>query len=299
MEWLNYHHLLYFWSVAKHGTVAKACAELRLAQPTISAQIRVLEDTLGEKLFVRSGRYLVLTEMGRVVFKYADDIFSLGRDLLNTVKGRGSGRPMRLAVGIADAVPKLLASQLLKSAFSVAGATRIVCWEDKIDRLLADLAIHGLDLVIADTPAPPNIKVQAYNHLMGESGVTLFAPAKLAARYRRNFPRSLESAPMLLPTTNAMLRRLLDDWFDRKDIHPNIVGEFEDSATLKAFGQEGHGLFPGSSVMEKEICRQYQVQVVSRVNSVKQRFYAITVERRLKHPSVLAIFEAARRDLLP
>lgn len=299
MEWLNYHHLLYFWSVAKHGTVAKACAELRLAQPTISAQIRVLEDTLGEKLFVRSGRYLVLTEMGRVVFKYADDIFSLGQDLLNTVKGRGSGRPMRLAVGIADAVPKLLASQLLKSAFSVAGATRIVCWEDKIDRLLADLAIHGLDLVIADTPAPPNIKVQAYNHLMGESGVTLFAPAKLAARYRRNFPRSLESAPMLLPTTNAMLRRLLDDWFVRKDIHPNIVGEFEDSATLKAFGQEGHGLFPGSSVMEKEICRQYQVQVVSRVDSVKQRFYAITVERRLKHPSVLAIFEAARRDLLP
>jgi LysR family transcriptional activator of nhaA len=299
MEWLNYHHLLYFWSVAKHGTVAKACAELRLAQPTISAQIRVLEDTLGEKLFVRSGRYLVLTEMGRVVFKYADDIFSLGRDLLNTVKGRGSGRPMRLAVGIADAVPKLLASKLLKSAFSVAHATRIVCWEDKIDRLLADLAIHGLDLVIADTPAPLNIKVQAYNHLMGESGVTLFAPAKLAARYRRNFPRSLESAPMLLPTTNAMLRRLLDDWFVRKDIHPNIVGEFEDSATLKAFGQEGHGLFPGSSVMEKEICRQYQVQVVSRVDSVKQRFYAITVERRLKHPSVLAIFEAARRDLLP
>lgn len=299
MEWLNYHHLLYFWSVAKHGTVAKACAELRLAQPTISAQIRVLEDTLGEKLFVRSGRYLVLTEMGRVVFKYADDIFSLGQDLLNTVKGRGSGRPMRLAVGIADAVPKLLASQLLNSAFSVAGATRIVCWEDKIDRLLADLAIHGLDLVIADTPAPPNIKVQAYNHLMGESGVTLFAPAKLAARYRRNFPQSLESAPMLLPTTNAMLRRLLDDWFVRKDIHPNIVGEFEDSATLKAFGQEGHGLFPGSSVMEKEICRQYQVQVVSRVDSVKQRFYAITVERRLKHPSVLAIFEAARRDLLP
>ena len=299
MEWLNYHHLLYFWSVAKHGTVAKACAELRLAQPTISAQIRVLEDTLGEKLFVRSGRYLVLTEMGRVVFKYADDIFSLGQDLLNTVKGRGSGRPMRLAVGIADAVPKLLASKLLKSAFSVAGATRIVCWEDKIDRLLADLAIHGLDLVIADTPAPLNIKVQAYNHLMGESGVTLFAPAKLAARYRRNFPQSLESAPMLLPTTNAMLRRLLDDWFVRKDIHPNIVGEFEDSATLKAFGQEGHGLFPGSSVMEKEICRQYQVQVVSRVDSVKQRFYAITVERRLKHPSVLAIFEAARRDLLP
>lgn len=298
MEWLNYHHLLYFWSVAKHGTVAKACEELRLTQPTISAQIRVLEDTLGEKLFLRSGKYLMLTEMGRVVFKYADDIFSLGQDLLNTVKGRGSGKPLRLVVGIADAVPKMVASQLLKSAFSVAHATRIVCWEDKLDRLLADLSIHGLDLVIADTPAPPNIKVQSYNHLMGESGVTLFAAAKMAVRYRRNFPRSLKSAPMLLPTSNAMLRRLLDDWFVRNDIYPNIVGEFEDSATLKAFGQEGHGLFPGSSVMEKEICRQYQVQVVSRVNSVKQRFYAITVERRLKHPAVLAIFEAARQDLL-
>ncbi|MDZ4800155.1 MAG: transcriptional activator NhaR [Bryobacteraceae bacterium] len=298
MEWLNYHHLLYFWSVAKHGTVAKACKELRLTQPTISAQIRVLEDTLGEQLFVRAGRYLVLTEMGRVVFNYAEDIFSLGRDLMNTVKGRASGKPIRLVVGIADAVPKLLASQLLKPAFSLASATRLVCWEDKLDRLLADLAIHGLDLVIADTPAPPTIKVQAYNHLMGESGVTLFAPAKLAARYRRNFPRSLESAPLLLPTTNAMLRRLLDDWFVRNDIHPTIVGEFEDSATLKAFGQEGHGLFPGPTVLEKEICRQYQVQVVSRVESVKQRFYAITVERRLTHPAVRAIFEGARQDLL-
>ena len=298
MGWLNYHHLLYFWSVAKHGTVAKACEELRLTQPTISAQIRVLEDTLGEKLFVRSGRYLVLTEMGRVVFKYAEDIFSLGQDLLNTVKGRGSGKPLRLAVGIADAVPKLLASQLLKSSFRLVPATHLVCWEGKLDHLLADLAIHGLDLVISDTPAPPNIKVQAYNHLMGESGVTFFAPAKLAARYRRNFPRSLEGAPMLVPTTNAMLRRLLDEWFARKDIHPSIVGEFEDSATLKAFGQEGYGLFPGSSVMEKEICRQYQVQVVSRANSVTQRFYGITVERRLKHPAVLAIFKGARQDLL-
>ena len=298
MEWLNYHHLLYFWSVAKHGTVAKACEELRLAQPTISAQIRVLEDTLGEKLFVRSGRHLVLTEMGRAVFNYAEDIFSLGRDLMNTVKGRSSGKPMRLVVGIADAVPKLLAAQLLKSAFKQPRATRIVCWEDKLDRLLANLAIHNLDLVIADTTAPPTIKVQVYTHLMGKSGVTLFAPAKLAVRYRRNFPRSLEGAPFLLPTSNAMLRRLLDEWFVRNDIHPNLVGEFEDSATLKAFGQEGHGLFPGSSVMEKEICRQYQVQVVSRVGSVKQHFYAITVERRIKHPAVMAIVEAARQDLL-
>jgi LysR family transcriptional regulator, transcriptional activator of nhaA len=298
MEWLNYHHLLYFWSVAKHGTVAKACEELRLAQPTISAQLRLLEDRMGEKLFLRSGRCLVLTEMGRVVFNYAEDIFSLGQDLMNTVKGRSSGKPLRLVVGIADAVPKLLAAQLLKSAFKLSRAIRVVCWEDKLDRLLADLAIHKLDLVIADTPAPPNIKVQVYNHLMGESGVTLFAPAKLAARFRGRFPKSLESAPFLLPTANAMLRRLLDEWFVRNDLHPLVVGEFEDSATLKAFGHEGHGIFPGATVMEKEICRQYQVQIVGRPESVKQRFYAITVERRLKHPTVMAIVESARHDLL-
>ncbi len=297
MEWLNYHHLLYFWSVAKHGTVAKAGEELRLSQPTISAQLRLLEDALGEKLFRRSGRYLALTEMGRVVFNYAEDIFSMGQDLMNTVKGRGSDKPIRLVVGIADAVPKLLASQLLKSAFKVSRATRVVCWEDKLDRLLADLAIHSLDLVIADTPAPPNIKVKAYSHLMGESSVTLFATTKLARQYRRNFPRSLEGAPFLLPTANATLRRLLDDWFIRNDLHPQLVGEIEDSATLKAFGHEGYGIFPGSTALEKEIRRQYQVEVLGRITSIKQRFYAITVERRLKHPTVMAIVESARKDL--
>lgn len=298
MEWLNYHHLLYFWSVAKHGTIAKACEELQLAQPTISAQLRVFEDRLGEKLFLRKGRHLVLTEIGRVVFKHAEDIFSIGQDLMNTVKGRGGGRSARLTVGIVDVVPKLLATRLLESTFRQFPAVRLVCWEDKLDRLLADLAIHGLDLVIADTPAPPTIKVQAYNHLMGESGVTFFASAKLAARYRRNFPQSLNGASMLLPTSNTMLRRLLDDWLTSHDLTPTVIGEFQDSATLKAFGQTGHGLFPGSTVMEKEICRQYQVQVVRRVDTIKQKFYAITVERRLKHPVVMTLFDTARREIL-
>lgn len=298
MEWLNYHHLLYFWSIAKHGTIAKACEELQLAQPTISAQLRVFEDRLGEKLFLRKGRHLVLTEIGHIVFKHAEDIFSIGRDLINTVKGRGSGRALRLTVGIVDVVPKLLATRLLESTFRQFPTVRLVCWEDKLDRLLADLAIHGLDLVIADTPAPPIIKVQAYNHLMGESGVTFFASVKLAARYRRNFPQSLNGAPILLPTSNTMLRRLLDDWLTRHDLTPTVIGEFQDSATLKAFGQTGHGLFPGSTAMEKEICRQYQVQVVRRVDSVRQKFYAITVERRVKHPVVMALFDTARRELL-
>lgn len=298
MEWLNYHHLLYFWSVAKHGTVAKACEELGLAQPTISAQLRVLENHLGEKLFLRKGRHLVMTEMGRVVFKHAEEIFSIGQDLMNTVKGRGSGRALRLTVGIVDVVPKLLATRLLESTFQQFPTVRLVCLEDKLESLLADLAIHGLDLVIADTPAPPTIKVQAYNHFMGESGVTFFASAKLAARYRRNFPQSLNGAPVLLPTSNTMLRRLLDDWLTRTDLIPTVIGEFQDSATLKAFGQTGHGLFPGSTAMEKEICRQYQVQVVRRVDSIKQKFYAITVERRLKHPVVMALFDTARREVL-
>jgi len=297
MEWLNYHHLLYFWSVAKHGTVAKACEELRLSQPTISAQLRLLEDTLGEKLFRRSGRYLVMTEMGRVVFDYAEDIFSLGQDLMNTVMGRGSGKPVRLVVGVADAVPKLLATRLLKYAFKRSRAIRVVCWEGKLDLLLADLAIHKLDLVISDTPAPPSIKVQAHSHSMGASGVTLFAEAKLRAQYRQNFPRSLEGAPFLLPTSNAMLRRGLEDWFIKKDLHPNIIGEFEDSATLKAFGHEGYGIFPGPTVLEKEIRRQYQVEVLGRVDTVKQEFFAVTVDSRLKHPIVMAILESARRDL--
>ena len=298
MDWLNYHHLLYFWSVAKHGTVTKACEELRLAQPTISGQIHLLENTLGEKLFIRTGRRLALTEMGQLVFKYAEDIFATGQELMNTVKGQANGHPARLVVGIADAVPKPLATQLLKSALKLYRPTRLICNEDKLRELLTDLAAHRSDLVIADTPAPPSIKEHTYNHPLGESGVTLFATAKLASQYRRGFPQSLRDAPLLLPTSSAMLRRLLDQWLVNHGMQPNIVGEFDDSATLKAFGQDGHGIFPGASVIEKEICRQFRVQVVGQVEGLKQHFYAITVERRLKHPIVLALVRTARRELL-
>jgi LysR family transcriptional activator of nhaA len=298
MDWLNYHHLLYFWSVAKHGTVAKACEELHLAQPTISGQIMLLERALGEQLFVRTGRRLVMTEMGQVVFKYAEDIFATGQELLNTVKRRATnGLPSRLVVGMMDVVSKPLATQFLKSALKVDSSTVLICREDKLPFLLTDLVVHELDLVIADTPAPPNSNARIYNHLLGESGVTLFATAKLAAQYRRGFPQSLQGAPVLLPTADSMLRKLLDPWLAHRELSPIIVGEFDDSMTLKAFGQDGYGLFPGATAIEKEICRQYQVQVVGRLDSIKQYFYAITVERRLKHPAVLAIVEAARREL--
>jgi LysR family transcriptional activator of nhaA len=299
MEWLNYHHLLYFWSVAKHGTVTKACEEFRLAQPTISGQIRLLEQMLGEKLFVRAGRRLALTEMGHVVFRYAEDIFATGQELINTVKGQGkNGTPSRLVVGIVNAVPKPLSILLLQSALKLDRPTHLICREDNLHQLLTDLTMHRVDLVIADSPAPPSVTVQAYNHPMGESGVTLFATPKLAAQYRRSFPNSLEGAPILLPTPDATLRRLMDQWFVHRELSPKIVGEFDDSLTLKTFGQDGYGIFPGATAVEKEICRQYRVQVVGRLDSLKQHYYAITVQRRLTHPAVLAIVHAARRDLL-
>ena len=295
MEGLNYHHLLYFWVVACHGSVTRAAAELRLAQSTVSTQLRTLEEVLGEKLFARTGRRLVLTDVGRLVFRYADEIFGLGRELLETVKGRPTGQPMRLTVGIADAVPKLIAYRLLGPALTGAEPVRIICREDKPDRLLAQLAAHGLDLVLSDAPIGPTTKVRAFNHLLGECGVTFFATPALARTCRRGFPRSLGGAPMLLPTDNTALRRSLDDWFVSEDIRPRVASEFEDSALLMAFGQAGMGLFPAPSAIERQVRSQYGVVVVGRLDTVRERFYAISGERRLKHPAVVAISEAARQ----
>jgi LysR family transcriptional activator of nhaA len=297
MEWLNYHHLLYFWVVAREGSIARACEELYLTQPTISAQLRALERSLGEQLFTRVGRNLVLTEVGRVVFRYADEIFSLGRELTDTLKGRSRGRPVRFLVGVVDVLPKLIAYRLLEPALRLADPIHIVCREDKADRLLADLAVHELDLVLTDAPIGPTIKVRAFNHLLGECGVTIFGTAELAAAYRRDFPRSLNGAPLLLPADNTMSRRSLEQWFAAEDIHPLNAGEFEDSALLNEFGQSGAGLFPGPSAIEPEIQGRYGVQAVGRLESVRERFYAISVERKLKHPAVVAISEAARQRL--
>ena len=296
MEWLNYHHLLYFWTIVREGSVSAAAAELRLAQPTISGQLRGLEEHLGEKLFHRTGRRLTLTETGRVVFRYADEIFGLGRELMDTLKGRPTGRPVRLVVGVADALPKLIAYRLLQPALQLPEPIHLVCREDRSDRLLAELAVHALDLVLADTPIGPTAKVRAFNHLLGECSVTFFAAPRLAT-HRRGFPRSLDNAPMLLPTDNTALRRSLDHWFDAQQIRPRIVSEFEDSALLKVFGQEGGGIFAGPSVIEREIQRQYGVRVVGRTDAVRERFYAISVERRVNNPAVIAICATAREKL--
>lgn len=294
MEWLNYHHLLYFWTVAREGTIAAACARLHVAQPTISTQLRKLETALGHKLFKRSGRTLVLTETGRVVYRFADEIFSTGRDLMDTLKGRPTGSPLRFQVGVADVVPKLMTHRLLAPALKLKERVQVICYEGKPTDLLARLAVHELDVVLTDSPASAETGVRAFNHLLGECTVSVFAPAEEAARYRRGFPTSLDRAPMLLPTPNTMVRREIDHWFDTVGIRPLVVGEFEDSALLKVFGQQGAGLFPGPTAITREIQRQYHVRTVGEIADVHERFYAISMERRVKHPAVVAVSNAAR-----
>ena len=297
MEWLNYHHLLYFWTVAREGSVTRASQQLRLAQPTVSGQLKALEDALGEKLFERTGRRLVLTDVGRVVLRYADEIFSLGRELQDTLKGRPTGRPIRFTVGVADAVPKLVAYRLLLPALSLPEPVHIVCREDKPERLLAELSVHSLDLVISDSPVGAGVKVKAYSHLLGETPVAFFGSDALASGYRKGFPRSLEGAPVLMPTEGSTLRRSLDQWLDTEGIRPRVVGEIEDSALLKVFGQAGVGLFAAPVAIEAELRAQFGVKLLGRVDTVKERFYALSAERKLKHPAVVAICEGARRRL--
>lgn len=297
MEWLNYHHLLYFWTVMREGGVSKAAVKLRLAQPTISAQIRQLEEVLGGRLFQKQGRSLVPTEFGRLVFRYADEIFGIGREMMETLRGLPSGRPLQLRVGVDNVVPKLIVSRLLQSALNEDQPIRLVCLEDNADRLVAELATHAIDVVITDAPAPPNVPVKAFNHLLGESEVAFFAPAATAARLRRRFPASLGDAPVLLPTSNSPLRRSLDQWFERQTVTPRVVGEFEDTALMKAFGRATSTVFPAPAAIATDICRFYGVRLIGRIGDIRERYYAITVDRRLKHPGVIAITSAARNDL--
>jgi LysR family transcriptional regulator, transcriptional activator of nhaA len=296
MEWLNYHHLLYFWTVVREGGVSRAAEKLRLAQPTVSAQVKLLEDTLGQPLFDRQGRRLVLTDTGRVVYRYADEIFGIGRELLEALKGQAPGRPLPLTVGVANAVPKLIVHRLLQPVLSGNPPVRLICREDNTEALMAELATHELDVVISDVPPPPHVRVKVFGHVLGESDTTFFAAPPLAGKLRGRFPRSLNEAPIFLPATTTSLRRGIDQWLESEDLHPRVVGEFDDSALMKAFGQAGTAAFPGPTVITREIVRQYRVQVVGRV-PVRERYYAISVERRLKHPGVLAVTNTARIDL--
>jgi LysR family transcriptional activator of nhaA len=297
MEWLNYHHLLYFWVVAREGGLVPAGKVLRLSHPTLSAQIHALEDALGEKLFTKVGRKLALTEMGTIVYRYADEIFTLGREMVDTVKGRSTGQPMRLNVGVADAVPKLVVRRLLAPALTLPDPIRLVCHEGATGKLLADLALHALDIMISDSPVPAGSSVRAFNHLLGETTVSFFGTRSLVGRYKRGFPQSLDGAPVLLPLENLPLRRSLNHWFERHQVKPRIAAEFEDSALLKVFGADGLGIFAAPTVVAADVEAQYGVQLLGRAEEVRERFYAISVERRIKHPAVIAISDAARQDL--
>lgn len=297
MEWVNYHHLLYFWVVAREGGLVAAGKVLRLSHPTLSAQIHALEDRLGEKLFTKVGRKLALTETGRVVYRYAEEIFTLGREMVETVEGRSTGKPRRLDVGITDVVPKLVVRRLLDPALSASEPVRLVCHEQPFEKLLGDLALHALDIVISDAPVPVGSNVRAFSHLLGETGVSFFGTPALVSRFRRGFPGSLDGAPMLLPLEQLTLRRALEQWFDRHGVRPAVVAEFEDSALLKQFGADGVGIFASPTVVEDEVKAQFGVQLLGRAPEVKERYYAISVERRLKNPAVVAILEAARHEM--
>jgi LysR family transcriptional activator of nhaA len=297
VEWLNYHHLLYFWTVVRTGSVAAASDELRLAPPTISAQIRTLENHIGEKLLRRSGRRVVPTEMGHAVFRYADEIFSLGRELLEMVHGRPTGRPLQLIIGVVDVMPKSIAYWLIEPALRLGERVRLLCREATPEQLLAQLSLQNLDVVLSDAPIAPGVKIRAYNHLLGETGTSFLADEGLARTHRRRFPKSLHGAPLLLPASNTAIRRGIDQWLDSLQVRPQIVGEFEDSELLWEFGKAGVGIFPVPTVLEKHLTRMYRVKLLGRTDAVRGRFYAISVERRLKHPAVVAICETARREL--
>lgn len=297
LDWLNYHHLHYFWVVAKEGGITAAAEKLNLAQPTLSSQIQKLEKSMGVQLFDRVGRGIVLSDMGQTVFRYADEIFSIGRELTETLQGMPRKGAVKLVVGVPDVVPKLIVYRLLKPALSLEDRVQIVCYEGKLQELLSDLALHRLDIVLADAPITPHLNVRAFNHLLGECGVSVLGTSHLAKQYSKGFPASLDQAPMMLPTQNTSLRRALEQWFDKHNIRPDVQHEFEDSAILKVFGQAGHGLIVSPTATEDEVVEQYSMQVVGRIPEIKERYYAISVERRLKHPAVVAICNAARTEL--
>jgi LysR family transcriptional activator of nhaA len=294
---LNFKHLRYFWAVARAGSIARASEQLHLAPHSISGQLREFEDALGVVLFRRVGRGLQLTDTGRRLLKYAEEIFSLGDELLEAARDQSASQSIPFAVGIADSVPKMIAYRLVEPALRLDHPVRLVCREGRLTALLADLAVHRLDLVIADRPLPGRLKVRGYSHLLGESGLSLCASPALAERFPGEFPARLDGAPFLMPGEESAIRPDLERWLDERKVHPRIVGEFDDGALLKAFGKAGVGFFPVPSAVAAAVSEQYGVGVVGRIEGVQERLYAINTERRLTHPATVAINDGARNDI--
>lgn len=297
MDWLNYHHLRYFWIVAREGSLKKAAARLHVSQPSISGQVRELEEMLGERLFRRTGRTNTLTDAGQIALRYADEIYGLGGELVNAVKQRPGAESLRLHVGVADSFPKLLTNVILKPAFDLPQTVHVICREGKIGDLLAQLASHRLDIVLADEPASTSHGIRTFNHRLGESGITFCAEPKLAASLKKGFPKSLNGAPALLPSENTALRRTVENWFQRAGIQPRVVAEFEDAALMKVMAADGKGFIPLPSVVVADAAASFGFVAIGQAAKAKEEFYAITAERRITHPAVVAITEHARKQL--
>ena len=296
---LNYQHLLYFWTVVRTGSIARACEDLHLSAPAVSAQLKTLEARLGEKLLVKAGRTLAPTEAGRLVYGYADEIFTAGQDLLSALEQRPMHRALRFTVGIDDVVPKEIVQRLLEPALRLGRPVRLTCKEGTLDRLVANLALHENDLVLSDAPFTPALNFRVYSHHLGTSAVCWMAKAAAAPKLRRGFPKSLDGAALLLPTSDTAIRQALDQWLDRHNLHPILVAEFEDYALLRAFARAGHGVAPVPVVMEEQFRRQYGLQRVGLADTVQSEFYAISFERKIKHPAVAAILQHARQVFAP
>lgn len=297
MEGLNFHHLRYFWTVARKGGVRKAAQFLNVSQPSISAQVRLLEESLGEKLFHRSGRNLVLTETGQLVMSYADEIFSTSRELMNAVRQGPETREIKLNVGVTDSISKLIAFEILKPAFNCPHPTRVICRQAEIGPLVNHLQAHRLDIVLADEPASSSFSARAHNHHLGHSAVTFCAVPSIASKLRKNFPQSLHDAPALLPSENMGIRVALETWFDAQDVKPRPVGEFEDSALMEVAASGGHGFTTVHTVVDQVALNHYGLRVIARVEECGSDFYAITTERRVKHPVVEMIAHQALTQL--
>jgi LysR family transcriptional activator of nhaA len=297
MALLNFHYLRYFWMVAREGGLRKAAERLNVSQPTISAQVKALEEQLGEKLTRREGRGLVLTDAGRRVFDYAEEIFALGEDLVHAVGKPDSTRPLRVAIGVTDSLPKLVSHALMRPLFRLGQPVQVVVSEASAAELLLRLAAHRLDLVLADEPAPSSLNVRAFNHPLGGCGVSFCATPALAAGTRRRFPRSLDGAPMLLPTHGTALRRSLDQWFQRGELRPRVVAEYDDGALMKIAAADGLGVLPLPAVAEREAVERFGLVRIGRTEECRQEFFAISTERELTQPAVVAITSGARESL--
>ncbi len=297
MDNLNFKHLKYFWTVAKTGSIARASEQLHLTPQSISGQLTEFEERLGVELFRRTGRNRELTDAGRRILTYAEEIFAIGNELMEALHVQRSRKSLTFRVGIADSVSKSIAYHLVEPALRLSDPVRLICREGRLSALLAELAVHHLDMIIADRPMPASLNVRGYSHLLGESGITFFGTPNLAKQLKGEFPACLNGAPLLLPGEDAAIRPQIIQWFEANNLRPEILGEFDDSALMKAFGQAGAGLFVAPSTLASHVCEQYKTVAIGRIDSVIERLYAITTERRLTHPAIVAISKAAREDI--